>query len=70
MSRTVDQRVVEMRFDNAQFASGIADTQKSLDNLNQSISNAGKNDGINNLGDGVETVKLKFSALETIASPL
>ena len=49
MSRTVDQRVVEMRFDNAQFASGIADTQKSLDNLNQSISNAGKNDGINNL---------------------
>ena len=68
MSRTVDQRVVEMRFDNAQFASGIADTQKSLDNLNQSISNAGKNDGINNLGDGVETVKLKFSALETIAS--
>ena len=68
MSRTVDQRVVEMRFDNAQFASGIADTQKSLDNLNQSISNAGKNDSINNLGDGVETVKLKFSALETIAS--
>lgn len=68
MSRTVDQRVVEMRFDNAQFASGIADTQKSLDNLNQSISNAGKNDGINNLGDGVETVKLKFSALDTIAS--
>jgi hypothetical protein len=37
MSTTVDQKVVSMRFDNAQFEKGVRQTLESLNNLNESI---------------------------------
>ena len=69
MSKTVDQRVVEMRFDNAQFERGIAQSLQSLKNLKESldfshISDAGLTDlskDIGNIGTSVDSIANKFS---------
>lgn len=37
MSRSVDERVVEMRFDNKQFEQGVSQTLESLDKLNNAL---------------------------------
>ena len=79
MSKTVDDRVVEMRFDNKQFESNVQTSLSTLDKLKQSlrlteaskglenVSNAAKKFDLSALGNGVETVKAKFSALEVMA---
>ena len=79
MSKTVDDRVVEMRFDNKQFESNVHTSLSTLDKLKQSlrlteaskglenVSNAAKKFDLSALGNGVETVKAKFSALEVMA---
>lgn len=41
MSRDVEQRVVEMRFDNAQFERGISQSQASLEAFNKSLGDLG-----------------------------
>lgn len=41
MSRTVEQRVVEMRFDNSQFERGVSQSQASLNAFNQSLGELG-----------------------------
>lgn len=78
MSTTIDQRVVEMRFDNKQFESNVSNTMSTLDKLKQklnfkdaskgldSVSNAAKNVNMNGLGTAVDTVHAKFSALEVM----
>ena len=44
MSATVDERVVSMQFDNAQFERGVQQTLATLNNLNNSIEkNAAQN---------------------------
>lgn len=35
MSKTIDERVVQMRFDNKQFESGVQTTLSTLDKLKQ-----------------------------------
>lgn len=79
MSTTVDSRVVEMRFDNKQFESGVATTITSLEKLKQNLKLDGATKGMENidaaakkvdmssLGSAVEGVGLKFNALWTIA---
>ena len=37
MSSTVDERIVEMRFDNKDFEKGVAQTIKSLDSLKENL---------------------------------
>ena len=78
MSTTVDQRVVEMQFDNKQFESGVSQTMSTLDkfkqklNLNgaakglENVGAAAKNVNMNGLGAGVEAVSMKFSALQVM----
>lgn len=78
MSTTVDQRVVEMQFDNKQFEADVSTTMSTLDKLKQSlnlsgaskgledVSSAAKNCDVSVLGGAVETVKAKFSALEVM----
>lgn len=75
--KQVDDRVVEMRFDNSQFESAVKQSMGTLDNLNNSIkkNTSGNvdnfkalNKAINSvdtsgLSKGVETVTAKFSAL-------
>ena len=79
MSTTIDQRIVEMRFDNKQFEQNVSTTMSSLDKLKQKlrldgvskgledVNAAAKNVDMSMLGSNVEKVGLKFSGLYTIA---
>ena len=79
MSTTVDQRVVSMRFDNKQFEGNVRNTLSSIDRLKQSlkftgaskglenISNAAKKCDLSGLDGSIETVRMKFSALQIAA---
>ena len=78
MSDTIDQRVVEMRFDNKQFESNVATSMSTLDKLKQKLNLSGASKGLENidsaskkvnmngLGSAVDAVKIKFSALEVM----
>lgn len=79
MSTTVDNRVVEMSFDNSKFESNVQTSLRTLDRLNQSLDMTESAKKFSKIGDsikavsfdglssGVETIKLKFSALEVAA---
>ena len=79
MSTTVDSRVVEMRFDNKHFESNVSTTMSTLEKLKQSLKFKGATDGFKNLSsaaknvdmktlsNSVDTVKVRFSALQTVA---
>ena len=79
MSKTIDQRVVEMRFDNKQFESNVKTSLSTLDRLKQSlrldgaakgfeeIDSAARKLDMSGLGSAVESVKTRFSALEVMA---
>ena len=78
MSKTVDERVVEMRFDNRQFESNVQTSMSTLDKLKQSLKFTGATKGLEEvgaaakkvdmtpLGNAVETVRTRFSALEVM----
>lgn len=78
MSRTIDQRVVEMRFDNRQFEQGVSTSMSTLDKLKKALRLDGATKSLDNLGaaakgvdfsplsGAVETVQRGFSALEVI----
>lgn len=79
MSTTIDERVVEMRFDNKHFEANVQTSISTLGKLKQSLDLNGAAKGLENindaakkcdmstLGKSVETVKAKFSALEVMA---
>ena len=79
MSKTVDEKVVEMRFDNAQFERNVTTSIGTLDKLKkalnfkdsskslETVSAAAKKVDMSGLYNGVETVRMKFSALEVMA---
>ncbi len=79
MSKSVEKRIVEMRFDNQQFEKGVQTTMGTLDKLKHSlkldgatkgledIDKAAKGINISGLSSAVETVKSRFSALEVVA---
>lgn len=62
MSQTIDQRVVEMRFDNKQFESAIADTQKSVKNFNKNLDKefTDSSKSLDKLEGTAEKVRLQF----------
>ncbi len=76
MSKSIDERVVEMRFDNKQFESNVQTSMSTLDKLKKSlnlsgaakglqdIDNSAKNVNFSPLAKGVETVRDRFSALD------
>ena len=66
MSTTVDSRVLEMRFDNKQFESGVATSMSTLEKLKQKLNLSGAAKGMEAIGAGVETVQAKFSALGVV----
>lgn len=67
MSQTIDQKVVELRFDNTQFEKAIGETQKTLKNFKSDLNFDKDSSNFGKLGEAADTVKLKFSALETVA---
>lgn len=72
----VDKRVVEMKFDNAAFERGVSNTLSTLDKLKSklnfdgavkglgNLNTAGKNVDLSGMGQGVDAIQSKFSALE------
>ena len=72
MSKTVDERVVEMRFDNKQFEQNVQTSLSTLDKLKRSlnldgaakglenVNSAAKNCNMSGLTSAVETVHAKF----------
>ena len=81
MSTTIDERVVEMRFDNKQFEQNIQTSLSSLDKLKKSLNLEGAAKGLETVNDAankcsgnmsplsnaVETVRERFSSLEVMA---
>ena len=78
MSKVVDERVVQMQFDNSQFERNVSTSMSTLDKLKRSLNlsgaakglsdvgNAAKNISLNGLGSAVDTVRTKFSALQVM----
>ena len=80
MSTTIDQRVVEMRFDNKQFEQNCSHTMSTLDKLKQKLNLTGASKGLqevdsaakkinmSGLASSVEAVNAKFSAMQVIGT--
>ena len=78
MSAVVDDRIVEMRFDNRDFEQNVKTSMSTLEKLKQSLKFSGASKGLDNmssaikkidmsdLGANVEMVGSKFSVLEQI----
>lgn len=72
---SIDERIVEMKFNNGQFQKGVSETTKSLEDLKkglnlkgaqqglEDIGNAGKGMNLGVIGDAVEGISQKFTAL-------
>lgn len=79
MSKTVDERVVEMRLENKNFENNAKTSLSTLDKLKRSlklegaakgfenINDAAKKVNVSALGNAVETVRARFSSLEVVA---
>ena len=79
MSRTIDEKVVEMRFDNRDFEQNVSQSMSTLDKLKNALkfddaektfskmSSAATKIDFGPLSTAIEGVGQKFSALETIA---
>ena len=78
---SIDNRVVEMEFDNKQFESGVSTTIKSLDNLKKGLKNlngsskaldevgaSAKDIKLDELASNVQTISSRFSTLGVIAT--
>lgn len=65
MSRTIDQRVVEMRFDNQHFEKNVGTTMSSLDKLNKSLKLTDASKGLEGVAAAADKVGLKFDAMYT-----
>ena len=80
MSRTIDEKVVEMRFDNSDFEKNVSQSMSTIDKLKGALNFSGAEkafEGINSavnkvsfggLTSAIDGVGEKFSALETIAT--
>ena len=79
MSETIDKRIVQMRFDNAQFESGVSKTMGTLGKLKKALHLENAIDGISKVQSafskfdtagvtgGIDTINAKFSAMQTVA---
>lgn len=76
---SIDQRVVAMKFDNAQFESGVKASLHSLEALNKGLKLDGATKGLNDIGaaakniqlghvaSGVDSIASRFSAMSVVA---
>ena len=79
MSKVIDNKVVEMSFDNRNFETNVKTSLGTLDKLKKSLNfddatkgfenldKASKKLSFDSIGDGIEEVKAKFSALDIVA---
>lgn len=78
MSETIDSKVVEMRFDNKDFEANTRTTISTLDKLKAKLHFPGASKGLEEIGQtakrvdfsgmssGIQTVQMKFSALQVM----
>lgn len=78
MSGTIDQRVVEMRFDNSHFEKNVSTTMSTLEKLKSKLNLSGASKSLNDintaakgfrgtgLAGAVDTVTARFSALQVM----
>ena len=76
MSKTVDERIAKLTFDNKQFEEGVKDTRKSIEELNKDLEFKNANAGIqniqntfnkmdfSNLSSSLENLKVQFSGIQ------
>ena len=79
MSKVIDERVVEMMFDNSRFEKNVQTSLSTINKLEQSLKMNGASKGLESINEAakncnmspltrtVESLQLKFSALEVIA---
>lgn len=79
MSKTVEERVLEMQFDNKNFESNVKQSMNTLDRLKAALKMNKQSDGMDKLGRSVKNVKMdplaksvdkvkaSFSALDVVA---
>ena len=79
MSKTIDERVVSMQFDNKNFESNVKTTMSTLEKLKsrlnlfgaskglEGINTAAKNCNLSPIGNAVDAVSVKFSGLQVAA---
>ena len=68
MSREVEERVVEMQFDNRQFERGVSQTITSLDKLTEALKFEGVGDSVRSIQNGIN--KLSFDPITNGVSAL
>ena len=70
MSTTIDERVVEMRFDNRQFEAGVKTSLSTLDKLKEGLDLDGAAKGLKGLGDAAKKCDLSTlsNSVETVRS--
>lgn len=61
----VDNRIVEMQFDNKQFEHGVRETMSTLDKLKQSLKLENVDDGFKKLGQASDDAKRRSRVLMT-----
>lgn len=78
MSKTIDEKVVEMRFDNKNFEQNVKQSMSTLDKLKQKLNLTGASKGLENINkasnkvdmkgmsSAIKGVQSKFSALEVM----
>ena len=76
MSKTIDERVVSMQFDNRQFEKNVSTTMSTLDKLKQKLNLEGASKGLENVNTaakkidfsgmvaGIDAVSVKFSHMQ------
>jgi len=64
----IDERIVEMSFENSKFESGISQSSKSLAEFNSALEKSGSSSGLSHLGGAVDTVHAKFTAFAAMAA--
>ena len=67
MSRTIDEKVVEMKFDNSDFEKGVSQSMSTIDKLKNALNFSDAESSFAPLESALEGVGKKFSAFETMA---
>lgn len=78
MSKTIDEKVVSMQFDNKNFESNVQQSLSTLDKLKQALNFKGASKGLeeinaasnkvnmSGMGSAIDSIHMKFSALEVM----
>ena len=78
MSTTIDQKVVEMRFDNKNFERNVSETMSTLEKFKQKLNLTGASKGLENINEtakkfdmsgmnnAVDSIRVSFSKLEVM----